>query len=332
MKILILSLSMVLAAFAPAEELADSVALVPVSKLRTPAPLFFSVAAKSLVTVAEDHTDYEITASFRVHQGKPETLTLGLNGEGEITAVEGEKLRTWTVRKEADGSRFLDLKPQLPEEGKSAEENYTYRIFARHYYGRDAGTPVFQVLLPAQGSAVGFSAETELRHSGDALPAVTEAAGLLALQGGDDDVTRFGGSGRLTVRVGKKGASARPVELTAATLEGNPSADATSMSFILRATLNVAEAGKAADLLESAALSGEASGDGWHVRLRREDDHYVHEIVGDRTGSFPISIPFEVPIARNGDRRSVGFIIPAGVVVPVHIASLGDDISFDKDQ
>jgi hypothetical protein len=332
MKSLIFTLSMALLGLSSAQEAApDSVALIPVSKLRVPAPLFFSVDAKSIVTVAADHADYAITAAFKIHQGRPETLTLGLVGEGEIIAVEGDGLKNWTVRKEADGSRFLDFKPDAPEEGGTFPDHYTFRIAARHDLGGDAGTAAFDVLLPAPGAAVGFAGETELRHEGDAIPRVMEATGLLALKG-NDETARFGGSGKLTVRVEMKGAAARPIELTGATLEGTPSSDGSSMSFILRGKVEVKEAGKGIDLLEKGALSGEASGDGWFVRLRKTDDGYVHELVGERAGSFAIVLPFEVPVTKKGDWKMVDFTLPAGVVVPVNLAALGGDVSFDKEQ
>ena len=88
------------------------------------------------------------------------------------------------------------------------------------------------------------------------------------------------------------------------------------------------KAGEAITLLEGVALSGATSGEGWFIRLKKSGESYVHELVGEREGSFPITLSFEAPLSRQGDWRGVDFKLHGGAVVPVRLAGLDDGVSF----
>ena len=312
---------------APAQD--EKIVLVPVEKEK-PVPLFFSADTSTTITAGIDQVSETITATLRVHQGRPETLSLGITGQGEITSVQGEGLKTWTVRREADGSRFLDLKPLLPEDLK-AETPKEFSVTFTSLID-DTGQPV-DLLLPAPGDAVGFSSTVTLGGDGNAVPRLLAVEGLQALQG-DKSTDRFSGSGpaRLNVKVELKGASPRPVELNNAALEGRVIEDGTSISFVLKGEVQVVKADEPMVLLEGVALSGDAAGDGWFTRLKKVGDQYVHELVGEREGFFPIELAFEAPLGRNGDWRGVDFKLHGGAVVPVRIHGLEDSVSFKPDE
>ena len=63
--------------------------------------------------------------------------------------------------------------------------------------------------------------------------------------------------------------------------------------------------------------SGAASGEGWFTRLKKKGESYVHELVGEAIGSYPIELAFEAPLGRQGDWRGVDFKLHGGAVVPV---------------
>ena len=83
----------------------------------TPAPVFFSASVDQTVRFGASEILGQWRLKVRVVQGRPELLTLGLAGEGEIMEVTGAGLRDWAVRQGAGataGKRFLDLRPLLP--------------------------------------------------------------------------------------------------------------------------------------------------------------------------------------------------------------------------
>jgi hypothetical protein len=316
-----------LGGFAPAQD--EKIVLVPVDREK-PVPLFFSAQTDTTIKAGIDKVEETITAKLRVHQGRPEVLSLGLTGVGEITGVTGAGLKTWTVRREADGTRFLDLKPELPADPK-AETPKEFEVAITSLHG-DTKQPI-DLLLPAPGAAVGFASTVSLAGDGSTAPRVLAVEGLQSLQG-DADIQRFSGSlpARLNVKVELKGAAPRAVELTNATLDGQVTEDATSVSFVLKGEVRVVKAGEAMTLLEGVALSGVTSGEGWFIRLKKAGESYIHELVGERVGSFPIVLSFEAPLARQGDWRGVDFKLHGGAVVPVKLAGLDEGVSFKPDE
>jgi len=308
----------------------DAMIFVPIDKIaEKPVPLFFSADAVTVVTVLPNATEHASAVKFRVFQGRPETLSIGIAGEGEITGVSGDGLKTWTVRREADGSRFIDFKPALPDVGEpdAIPTEFTFAITARHEIPAEKSGQPFDLLHPAQGAAVGFSATLEIRNDGDAVARIMEIAGLQPLQGMTDRF--FTGSGKLRVVVGLKSSASRPVELVNAALEGKPAEDLSGMSFVLRGEVNVTRPGEAVTLLEGAALSGAASGPGWFTRLKQTGDSFVYELVGEQVGTFPIELAFEAPLLRLGDWVGVDFKLEGGAVVPVKIGGMAATVSFD---
>jgi hypothetical protein len=316
-----------LVGLAPAQD--EKIVLVEVDKEK-PVPLFFSAETHTDITAGIDRVQGTITAKLRVLQGRPEVLSLGLTGVGEVTGVAGEGLKTWTVRRESDGTRFLDLKPLLPEDPQAETvKELTVTISTLH----DDTKAAFDLLLPAPGGAVGFSSTLSLTGDGAAAATILAIEGLQTLKS-ENGADRFSGSGagRLNVKVDLKGTAPRPVELADAALDGRVIPDGTSVSFVLRGTVNVIQPGEAIELLEGVALGGAASGEGWFTRLKRKGEGYVHELVGEALGSFPIELAFEAPLGRQGDWRGVDFKLHGGAVVPVRIDGLEEPVSFKPDQ
>ena len=69
----------------------------------------YTVKAEANVTVGTEAIDQEIRLVVKVVQGKPKTVSLGLNGSAAVVAVEGDQVQSWSVR-QAGQRRFLDLK------------------------------------------------------------------------------------------------------------------------------------------------------------------------------------------------------------------------------
>ena len=111
----ILYLTLLLAPLGFCQEVKEPLVLMPWQPAVKEAPLFFAASAEVTARVGLADVTSDQQLAFRVLQGRPEVLSLGLSGVGEVTAVTGEGLRDWSLRVDAGGARFLDLRPALPE-------------------------------------------------------------------------------------------------------------------------------------------------------------------------------------------------------------------------
>ncbi len=316
------TLLIAIAGFTAAQESDDRVVLVPLGKAPKEAPLFYSATAEVNARFGLSSVTSEQQIDFKIHQGKPETLTLALSGEGEVLSVDGGGLRDWSVRVAEDGSRFLDVRPVLAEGTPLTE--FGVLVKTRLKGSKHAAT----LLLPGPGPANGFSLSVVLNADPNVELRVLKAEGLAPV-----DVTqgfKFLGTVQagLEVAASPGGTGSRGLELMNTSLTGRLAADGGSVAFRLTGTARAAAVGSATELFSGgAALSGNVSGDGWHVSLRGESGY---DLVAERGGDLPVVIDFDVPVTRKGDWRTLDFKLPAGVVVPVRIEGLGKGVSFDR--
>ena len=314
-----------MATFAFAQEPDDRVILVPLAKAPKEAPLFFSATADVKIQVGLETVTSEQEIDFKIHQGKPETLSLALNGAGDVVSVTGENLRDWSVRVAEDGSRFLDVRPVLgegkPPSAWHVQVKTRLKIEAR---------PIIP-LLPAPGAATGFAVAISLTTDSGAELLVEKAEGLVAVD--NSNGRKFLGDGVAKLELGTLLAAtgARGIELTNSSMNGRLAADGESISFKLTATAKAAAKGSAVRLAGGGvALASGVAGDGWHVMLRKDDCMQGYDLIAERAGVFSVEIEFVVPVTRAGDWRRLQFYLPCGVVVPVKIEGLGEGVAFDR--
>jgi hypothetical protein len=304
----------------------EGVAVVPMGKIQTPVPLFFSAEASVTSTLHLESADTTMDLMLHLLQGKAETLSLSLHGSGEIISVTGDGLKDWSVRTEPDGKRFLDLQPLLTANGK---KDWQWQVVAKSDL-RNTFTKA-ELLLPGAGKATGYTLAATLLAAADVDLRVLQADGLLPVEGGNGRKFQGNGLPLLIVAVSRGGVAPRELELTEAMLDGSATAHGDSMGFLLTGNARATKAGAACELLRGfAALSGEAAGEGWHVRLRQEGDVFIHELIADRAGSFAVKIAFQAAVRQKGDSRLIDFTLPAGVVVPLKIEGLGAKVEFDR--
>ena len=309
----------------PAQEADERMILVPWAKAPKEAPLFFSATAEVNAQVALETVTSEQRIKFRIHQGKAETLTLGLGGAGEVTEVSGAGLRDWSVRVAENGARFLDVRPALVEAKFPAELEVLVKTRSK-VEKENAG-----LLLPRPGPATGFSVMVHVNADPGVDLKMTQVEGLVPVEGALN--RKFVGSGDALVNMNivPAGSGSRGLEVMNSNLSGKVSPDGNSVSFRLTGTARSAGMGSAVELLGGgAALADGVSGDGWHVALRKSGDGWNYDLIAERDGEFPVDVSFEVPVVRKGDWRILGFDLPAGVVVPVMIDGLAGDVDFDK--
>lgn len=315
-------LFLALAVHGYAQEPDDRIILVPFNKAPKEVPLFFSATVDVRARIGLETVTTEQDIRFKIHQGKPETLTLALSGAGEVLSVTGQNLRDWSLRVAEDGSRHLDVRPVISD----GEPLAALEIQAKTSLRVEKGAA--SLLLPGPGPATGFSLTLAISANAGTDLRVLKADSLVPVGASKD--RKFLGTSLATVEISVSpgGTGARGLELLDTSLTGRLAADGNSVSFRLSAMARSAMDGSVTELFSGgAALSSGVSGNGWHVVLRGGNGY---DLVAERTGDFPVELEFVVPVTRKGDWRNLNFNLPAGVVVPVSLEGLGKTISFDR--
>ncbi len=289
------------------------------------APLFFSAVSENVLRLGADEITGEIKLAIRVVQGRPEVLTFGLSGSGDVVEVSGDGLRDWAVR-QAGGKRFLDLRPVL-KDGQPGPTQFNLTVKTKITKPSVPGSVILPTLSP--GEAVGLVSRIKVIPGESVDARVTGAAGLSPL--GPDPrphgEQQFYGTGEnaLSVQLLRRGASVTDADLVGAQLTGKLDTAAGCVNFRLRGEARVREAGARLPLLSGrAALTDPSSGSGWHVELKDGQS----ELVFERAGNFPIDLGFAAAVSA-GDWTSLDFRMPAGAVVPMVLEGLPKDVSFD---
>ena len=301
-------------------------------------PLFFSAAVDQTVRLGRAEIAGETRLRLHVIQGRPEVLTLGLSGDGEVIEVSGKGLLDWSVRQGlgvASGRRFLDLRPVLSA-GTADPQDLDLVVRTRLQKPAIPGTTT--VLMVTPGEAVGFSAKVSLQPEATVDLRVTAVNGLVPLSaddGGARGPLQFvaTGEGRIEVKLAQRGAVLPDAELLGAQLSGKVNEAAGCVEFRLRGQIRAQKAGARLRLLGGrAALTDKAPGDGWHLELvAAGDEGYAYDLVCDREGLLPVDLPFAAAVRESGDWRTLSFTMPAGAVVPLQLEGLGTDVSFKPD-
>jgi len=347
MKALTILLALATSLFAQQER----IILVP-DKTETPPPLFFSATANVTAQATLENITSTQDITFTIVQGKPETLTLSLSGDGEITNVTGDKLLDWSVRIAKDGSRFLDIRPVLPAENQPAIKSLTVRANTL-LRGGDLRSPS-SLLLPGPGPSTGFSLNVSLNPAPGTDLRITKADGLAPLESGTTRKFVSTSASSLAFTVSPAGTGAHGLELLNSSLSGKLSDDSQSITFTLSATARATSIGglkppsRIVDdpfsvdpdafppgtdkpylqlLSGNAALTSPPSAATHHIAL---NDSKGYDLIADAAGEFPVSVEFVVPLVSRGDWLALDFKLPAGVVVPLTLNGLPKGISFER--
>ena len=298
----------------------ERIIVVP-EKVEKPAPLFFSATAEISATASVKETTSTQTITFTIHQGIPETLTLGLSGSGDITSLTGDGLRDWSIRIAKDGSRFLDVRPTIADE-KNPPKSLTIQLATK-----SPNKNTSSLLLPTPAAATGFSAKINLVSAAGTEIRLTETTGLSPLEGKNQHSFITASAATLKFTTTPTGSTSRDLELLDSSLKGILAKDSQSITFTLTATARAKSTSASIELLSGAgALSGKISGPGHHLALNEKQGY---DLIADTTGDFPIEIQFVVPISRKGDWHFIDFTLPAGIVVPVTLDGIPDKVSFN---
>lgn len=308
----------------------------------TPAtPVFFSAIVDQQILVAATEITGEFKLKLQIVQGRPEVLSLGLSGDGEIVDVTGKGLRDWAVRQgppviAAKGivslpPRFLDLRPLLTPGADSPRE---LELLVRTRLRKPALPGSSAILILTPGDAVGFASKITVTLDNSVDFRVASAVGMVPVgeTAGTRTPLQFSSTtdGRIELMLTRRGAALATAEILNAQLSGRINEATKSAEFRLRGQLRVQKIGARVRLLSGrAALNEKATGDGWHVELVENDGQFSYELVGDREGVLPLDLGFTASVEEKGDWRSLAFEMPAGAVVPLRLEGLPETVEFD---
>ncbi len=304
----------------------EPLVLVPLGKMPAEVALMFSVEAEVGARISQEEVSTRQRLKFRVHQGRPERLSVELSGPGEMVEASGDSLRDWSVRTAPDGRRFLDLRPEIPTEGPPPESmEVTVATRHRGWSGEAA------VVLPAPGEATGFALSLSVEAERGVDLRLVRAEGLSAVENAGGRGFLATGAARVAFEARAAGSGARGMDLVDVALTGRAGDDPSSVLFRLTGRATAEEAGSRVALFEgSVAPVGAASGDGWHLELVQRQGRAVCELVAERGGELPFAVDLAAPVEAAGVWRAVDFRLAAGVAVPLAIEGLGESVVFEE--
>ncbi|MBT8044224.1 MAG: hypothetical protein KJO79_04675, partial [Verrucomicrobiae bacterium] len=293
--------------------------------------LFFTVDAVTQAQLTSTKITQTINLSLNILQGKPELLTLGLQGEGEITSVTGPGLVDWSVRTSADGKqRYLDIKP-TQQPGPLKPRTLTMTVKCQHPV---KSLPIqTQLVTLAPGEAAGFTQKLEINPGGlDAR--LLKIAGMQPLK--KEWSFYSTGVNSIALQIYPSGAAPAAAELTNARLVGDIDEKLGSATFTLTATANItADEGGTIDVLSGrAAVSSIQENPGYRLKLvQRAKGASSYQLEFDRAGQFPVELQIIARVDEDATGwKTIDFTSPQGAVVPVELTGLVANVEFNQSQ
>lgn len=289
-------------------------------------PVFYTARASAIVQVGSDSIDQTIQIELTLIQGKAESLSFGISGNGQVIEVQGENIESWSVR-QVGADRFLDLR--LTE--KSTKVSPTVKL--RRADLQLPSTIDLTHLTP--GDAVGFDSTIEITYAAGVEGTVTLATGFAPMtKDAGKDRFQSATGGQLQLLLQRDGTAPAPVELVNTTLSGNLHANGDSIGFRLETTAQVSEPDAEIVILSGRAAIGEVpTSDNYRLRLDLENGQPVYKLVFDQVGSFDVNLDFVAALETVGVHgRRMDFTIAAGAVVPLTLSGLDADLEFHRDQ
>ena len=301
-----------------------------------PVPVFFTAHAEHVLQVSDARIAGEAKLSLRIVQGRPEVLTLGVSEGAEITAVNGNGLRDWSVRQGSGATaqkRFLDLRFNAPTAQSPAPTSFELTVRLQHPSVSLPGKAGMPLLMA--GDAVAFDWHAQFVPDSSVELQLMHATGAVAVERLNSDRTlEFVGQGDGAIEFSliERGAAAAEAQFTSAALTGRVNEDAHSVTLHLRAQARVEKSGaRLAFLLGSAALSTQTAGDGWRVELAGIGVDPRYDLIFERKGVVPVELDFVAPIKEDGDWRRMSFRLNGGAVVPIALSGVSEGVEFDGD-
>lgn len=286
-------------------------------------PAFYTASAKSEVRIGAKRIDYKFTLNLRVLQGEPKVLSVGLLGEGEITAVIGE-VESWAVRQEGD-QRFLDVRPS------AKAKEYRLVVTGRRV---DLTLPAELSLLRLdRGGAVSLADHLTVSSQAEVSVRVSRVWGYAPVEEdrrGVHEFVRFLEAGILEVVVERGDGLTAPAELSGVRLEGEVNEEDGFARFVLTAMAEVREDDSQLVLLRGqAAVEEFPEPEGYRLVLQDNGQGEAsYRMTFEKAGRYPVRVPFVARVVESAEWRGFDFRVPGGAAVPLLLRGIPADSEF----
>lgn len=322
----VLALStLALPASAPAQPLPlppEGVLVIDTSKVPLPAKAVYRVETETEWRAAKEKTAGRITGRVHFLESFPERVVLSLAGEGTVVSVAGSNVEGWSVRRESNNTRFLELIPAKPAPGKKIGP-LEFDVVLEGPAPQSGAT--LQPALPGIGEASGFSGSVAAISGAGWSWEVLEKTGLdpsgeLAFFSGPAPV--------LKLRAHPTGSLAPPAELDSVGLEGVWNPETRTVAFVLRTRAVAREAGARIPFLRgSIALRDIPNTGTWMLVPVPGGIDLVASAPGTQELEFRA-----VASARTLDGwQRLDFSIPAATLAGITLSGLPTPVDFPRD-
>lgn len=288
-----------------------------------PEPLF-SASSVTEATISTAEVSQKLTVDIKVIQGKPKFASLEIRGSGEITNVEGEGVKSWSVRRE-NGLRFLDV--FLDNGIKNVQATVTATASLT-----DLPTSL-DLLHLATGDAIGFTSTIKIDFDARVQGKIVTAEGFASLQA-INGVAQLQSNtgGRITIDLALNATAPTAVELIDASLEGTLSDDEKSIAFQLNSEVVVSQPNSEITILSgNAAISSLPQNENYRLTLAGDTENPVYKLVFPSTGKFSVQLDFVAPvIAGDNGTNVVDFKVAASAIVPLTLNGFSSELTFSN--
>ena len=296
-------------------------------------PIIFSANVTTNVIATAETVQQDSELAIEVVQGKAKTISLGINGSGDVIDVQSDSVLSWSVRQKRS-KRFLDL--QLKEDTSTVNAKIKIRESKQAYSLPEK----VNLTHLSPGEAVGFNSIISIQYK-DVEGVVTKAQGFAPLENDkaddDDAADRFQSTtgGKITLSLRRSGSTPDPIELVDTSLKGELHPNGKSIRFRLTCKAIVAKAGAKIDILSGRAAISEMPSDQnfrlqlVHANPSRPNEHAAYQLVFKETGTFPVTLDFVAALRpESGSGKLMDFTIAAGAIVPITINGLDEGLQF----
>ncbi len=311
----------------------DGTTTILVSPSRPPEPAFlYSVNAKANVQVNPDSIGQTIELMIRVVQGRPGTVTLGLNGPGEVVDVAGDAIESWSMRSKGE-DKYFDL--QLKAVGEQPQgEVVTINAVVQIRTKNDGPPTEISLAHLATGKAIGFDSRIQIQYAPELAGAVLQADGFVPLAD-EGRMTQFQTStgGKIMLRIDRSSTAPAPIEILDAVLTGELTADGKSIVFHFTGKARVSESNARLRVLSgNAAFSQLPEATDYRLELIHLDADAAYDLVFPSKGEFPVDLTFVAGVTTpDANWRSVDLTVAASAVVPLKLTGFASELEFRRE-
>ncbi|MFC4992106.1 hypothetical protein [Rubritalea tangerina] len=288
------------------------------------APLFYTIEADNSVRLSRGKVEQVVGLSMRVLQGEAKVMSVELVGRYGKLSVEGEGLKSWSIRESADdGKRYLDLVPK--------DANVSMLGVVVSSVVEDGGKEV-KLMTFGPAGASGFTHQMEVKWEKGSAIRLRKVEGCQPVKLGraeSGNRKKFVSTGRSEVELDyvQAGSAYAEVGLSDIAIEARVDGDGKSAKLRLTGTavVRAKEGGKVELISGPLAMERFPSGQGMSFALSRvggrvNETRYTIDFEG--AGTYPLEIDFVVGIGQENGWRGLRFAIPEAPVVPISITGI----------